>query len=435
MSLEKSGERAVINRVMWRVMPLLTLCYIIAVIDRSNVGFAKLQMLHGLHMTERTFGFGASLFFIGFLLFEIPSTIAGYRYGARVWFARIMLTWGIATILLGFAFSETTFYVLRFLLGVAEGGLYPFAIFTITLWFPQQHRVRAFAIFQMGGALGNICAGLLSGSLLDLNGTLGLAGWQWVFIVTGIPAILLAIVIYFLLPNRPKDARFLSQDEKGWLEREIARVAPHHVGNPLKALHNKRVLLLALVHILIPMALYGLIYWLPTVIRSFGVTRGTHNGFLSTGPFLLSALLLLTIPATLRNEQRVRKGFTAIALIGMICFVLSAFTTSLTVRYAMLVLGGPCIQLLAPAFWTIATRYFGDAHPATSFAAINCVGTLGGFFAQNLMPAVAHATGNVVYSMFVPAGCLLLLAFVPFIIPHNTEIASAPGSQPAESRP
>lgn len=215
-------EPRLINRMGWRLMPLLGVLYLVAYIDRSNIAFAKLQMLGSLGLSEVAYGLGASLFFIGYLLFEVPSNILLHKYGAPRWMARIMFTWGVVTILLAFTKSATMFYILRFLLGAAEAGLFPGVIYYLTLWFPQRHRVRMLGYFTVGSSLGNMIGAPICGWLLDKGGLLGLQGWQLVFVVTGIPSVLLTIVVLLLLPKSPQQARFLSDDEKRWLTHKLS---------------------------------------------------------------------------------------------------------------------------------------------------------------------------------------------------------------------
>ena len=212
---QSAPERAVMSKMARRLLPILVIMFLISFIDRQNVGFAKLQMVHSLHMTEAGFGLASSLFFIGYLLFEVPSTLALHRFGARVWLARIMLTWGAITVLMGFTTSIQVFCGLRFALGVAEAGFYPGVIYYLTLWFPQSYRARVLGIFTLGSALANMLGSLVGGWLLSLDGVGGLAGWQWVFIATGLPAVLVAVAVFKLLPASYREARFLSEPESG----------------------------------------------------------------------------------------------------------------------------------------------------------------------------------------------------------------------------
>lgn len=358
-------ERAVMAKIARRLMPLLVIMFLIAFIDRQNVGFAKLQMVHALGMTETSYGLGASLFFIGYLLFEVPSTLALHRFGARLWLARIMMTWGVITVLLGFTHSTGVFYVFRFLLGVAEAGFYPGVIYYLTLWFPQSHRTRVLGLFTLGSALANMLGSLAGGLLLSLDGRLGLAGWQWVFVATGLPAIAVALV-------------------------------------------DPRVLMFALAYMLMSTSLYGVTYWLPTLLKSNGVPSSL-NGLLNMIPWAIAALLLLWLPARLKRERIVLKAVAAVAGVGVAGFALSLALPGLPLRFAALVLGGACIPLLYPCFWSLPPRFFSGARAAASIAAINSIGNLGGFFAQNLMPYVGKAAGSAGAPMLVPVVCLAAL--------------------------
>lgn len=416
MQQETIDEDRLITRLAWRLMPLLTILFLVSFIDRQNVGFAKLQMVSALGMTEVAYGLGASLFFIAYLVFEIPSTLAVYKYGARVWIARIMLTWGIVTVLLGFVHSQTWFYVLRCLLGVAEAGLYPGILFYMTLWFPQRHRTRVLGLFTLGSAFANALGSLLGGPLLDLDGTFGLAGWQWVFIVTGVPPILLTLVVLKYLPSGPAEARFLSPAERSWLSDRLAAEKSTTVteGNPYASLLDWRVLGFALIYMMMSTSLYGVSYWLPTVVKGFGVSS-TVNGLLNTIPWAFSAFMLAWLPARLRRDRIMLSAVVIIAVCGVACFVASTQLPSNTLRFVALILGAPCIQLLYPCFWSLPPRFFSGARAAASLAAINSIGNLGGFWGQNLMPYVATVTGSNILPMLVPAACLTVLGVVALV--------------------
>lgn len=310
-------ERAVMAKIARRLMPLLVIMFLIAFIDRQNVGFAKLQMVHALGMTETSYGLGASLFFIGYLLFEVPSTLALHRFGARLWLARIMMTWGVITVLLGFTHSTGVFYVFRFLLGVAEAGFYPGVIYYLTLWFPQSHRTRVLGLFTLGSALANMLGSLAGGLLLSLDGRLGLAGWQWVFVATGLPAIAVALVAWRYLPESVERATFLADDEKRVALAALKREAsPEAVSeSPWRALVDPRVLMFALAYMLMSTSLYGVTYWLPTLLKSNGVPSSL-NGLLNMIPWAIAALLLLWLPARLKRERIVLKAMAAVAGVG-----------------------------------------------------------------------------------------------------------------------
>ena len=293
-------------RIGWRLLPLLTLVFLVSVIDRSNIGFAKLQMLHDLRMTEGVYGLGASLFFVGYFLFEVPSSVAAHRFGARIWLARIIGAWALITVLLAFTSSVAMFYSLRFLLGLAEAGAFPGIVYFLTLWFPRAHLVRAVGVVTLGSALGNMLGAIISGALLDLQGTLGLAGWQWVFIATAGPAILLTGAVLKWLPDSPRDARFLTDAEKEWIASTVgseANPCPPQI-KALSVLRDGRVFFFAAVYALIMMSLHGVIYWLPTVVQGFGVT-GSQNGLLNAIPWAAAAIALSSLPP-LRKQRRGR---------------------------------------------------------------------------------------------------------------------------------
>ena len=428
MQQETVDEQSLVNRLIWRLMPLLTIMFLVSFIDRQNVGFAKLQMVTALHTTEVAYGFASSLFFIAYLVFEIPSTLAVHKYGARVWMARIMLTWGIVTVLQGFCQSLTQFNILRCLLGVAEAGLYPGILFYMTLWFPQKHRTRVLGLFTLGSALANAVGSLLGGPLLDLDGTLGLAGWQWVFIATGAAPIILTFIVWKFLPSSPAEAKFLSPGERTWLTRRLAaeKEAAVTEGNPWAALWDWRVLGFALIYMMMSTSLYGVSYWLPTVVKGFGVSS-TVNGLLNTIPWAFSACMLAWLPARLRRDRVMLRAVVLIAICGVACFVASTQLPSNELRFLALILGAPCIQLLYPCFWSMPPRFFSGARAAASLAAINSIGNLGGFWGQNLMPWVAKEAGSNILPMLVPAACLTLLGVAAFVARMKL------GDEPAKS--
>ena len=418
--MEKFGETALpqdiidedslVTRLIWRLMPLLTIMFLVSFIDRQNVGFAKLQMVAALGTNERDFGFASSLFFIAYLVFEIPSTLAVHRYGARFWMARIMLTWGVVTVLQGFFHSVLAFQILRCLLGIAEAGLYPGILFYLTLWFPQRHRIRVLGVFTLGSACANAVGSLIGGPLLDLDGLFGFAGWQWVFIVTGTPPIILTFLVLKFLPSGPAEASFLSPAEKNWLTQRLAaeKTATATEGNPYAALVDWRVLGFALIYMMMSTSLYGVSYWLPTVVKGFGVSA-TVNGLLNTIPWAFSAFMLAWLPARLRHQQTMLGAVVLIAICGIAVFVASTQLSSNTLRFAALILGAPCIQLLYPCFWSLPPRFFSGARAAASLAAINSIGNLGGFWGQNLMPWIATSTKSTILPMLLPAACLTVL--------------------------
>jgi MFS family permease len=297
------------------------------------------------------------------------------------------------------------------LLGAAEAGLYPGIIYYITLWFPQRQRVRVLGYFTLGSSLGNMVGSAINGFFLSLHGLLGLQGWQWVFLATGIPPVILTFVTLLALPETPRQARFLTEGEKETLLAAVARdaPAPSKHGNPLAVLVQPRIFVLGFFYTMVSMSIYGVSYWLPTVVKSFGVTSA-QNGLLNMIPWLLASLVLLWLPGQLRSQSKVLRAVLIGAAIGIVCFAISTEAPTPALRFVALSIGAPCLYIMIPCFWSVPSRLLTGVQAAAGIAAINSLGNLGGFFGQNIMPWVQRATGSVSAPMIVPACCLLVLA-------------------------
>lgn len=416
-------EGTLLKRVAWRLVPLLTVIYLIAYIDRANIGYAKLTMVHSLNMTEAEFGFASSLFFVGYLIFEIPSNLALNRFGASRWISRIMFTWGMATVLIAFTPTSTFFLILRFILGACEAGLYPGIIFYLAMWFPQKQRTGIVGLLTLGSSLGNMFGSAIGGYSLEMDGVLGFQGWQWVFLITGVPAVLMTFVTLAFLPNTPKSARFLAEDEKVAIATALSRDPPARKpvgGAPWTAASVGIVLLLALGYGTISISIYGIAYWLPTLVKGFGVSSST-NGLLNMIPWGLTSLLLLWLPRRLTTIKSVLLAAMTTAALGIVLFVLSISPVSNVVRFAALSLGAPTLYLMIPCFWATPPRLLPEAFlkgagGAAAMATIVCGSALGGFVAQNLMPWVAKVTGSPSAPMIVPACSLLLLGIAAVVV-------------------
>ncbi len=405
-------EKRLINRLTLRLMPLLGVLYLMAYIDRQNVSYAKLQMIDSLQMSEVTYGLGASLFFIGYLIFEVPSNMALYRVGAPRWLARIMLTWGTVTLMLAFTRSASMFYVLRFLLGAAEAGLYPGIIYYMTLWFPARHRARIMGYFVLGSAVGNLSGAAICGALLDLQGLWGLQGWQWVFIATGLPPVAMAFVTWRLLPASPAMAKFLDNGERAWIARELGKEAVGHPahGRVLDVLVDRRVLLLSCYFMMVSMSIAAVSYWMPTFVKAFGVSNSV-NGLLASIPWLIVTVTLLWLPKRMGHGRQLLRGIAVAACIGIVSFVCSALLTDNVWRFAALCLAAPCMYIIVPCFWTLPAEFLSGARAAAGIAAINSIGNVGGFLAQNLAPWIRNQTGSTAAPMLMPAACLVVVLF------------------------
>ncbi|TCV58189.1 sugar phosphate permease [Neorhizobium sp. R1-B] len=411
-------EKELISKIVWRLMPFLGILYLIAYIDRQNVSYAKLEMVDALGISEYAYGLGASLFFIGYFIFEVPSNLFLNRFGASRWFARIMITWGIVTIALAYTQNAVMFYILRFLLGVAEAGFFPGVLFLLTLWFPKDYRGRMVGLFMIFSALANAVGAPIGGMLLDLDGLLGHAGWQWVFLATGVPAVVAGIVTFFYLDDTPEQAKFLSADEKRWLHDRLAREnsgMEEHADNGFKALVNPRVLLMALCYVGFPLAAYGLSYWLPTIVKGFGVSN-TANGFINIIPWLVVASALWFVPNAADRSERKTLYIVGPAFIGATCLAMSVLATSPVLQFTFLCVAAAGIFAGQPVFWSLPSRFLKGAGAAAGIAAINSVGNLGGFVAQNVVPWIKDSTGSDILPMMFLAVCLATAGLLVIIV-------------------
>ncbi|MDQ0457360.1 MFS transporter [Rhizobium paknamense] len=420
------SEKHLISKITWRLMPFLGLLYLIAYIDRQNVSYAKLQMVGALGLSEYAYGLGASLFFIGYFLFEVPSNLFLNRFGASRWFARILVSWGAVTIALAYTQNATMFYILRFLLGVCEAGFFPGVLYLLTLWFPKDYRGRMVGLFMIFSALANAVGAPLGGMLLDLDGFLGYAGWEWVFLATGIPAVIAGIVTLFYLDDRPETASFLADDEKRWLHDRLAQEnagMEEHADDGFKALTNPLVLLMSVCYIGFPLAAYGLSYWLPTIVKEFGVSN-TVNGLINIIPWVVVALALYVVPAAADRVKNKIPYIVLPAFVGAVSLVLSAVLTNEVLQFAFLCIAAAGIFAGQPVFWSLPSRFLKGAGAAAGLAAINSVGNLGGFIAQNVVPFIRDQTQSTIAPMFFLAACLAAAGVLVMLVgsrPTRTE--------------
>lgn len=410
-------EKSLISKITWRLMPFLGILYLIAYIDRQNVSFAKLQMVDALGLSEYAYGLGASLFFIGYFIFEVPSNLLLNRFGARMWFARIIISWGLVTVALAYTNSPTMFYILRFLLGVCEAGFFPGVLYLLTLWFPRDYRGRMVGIFMIFSALANAVGAPLGGMLLDLDGFLGYAGWEWVFLATGIPAVVAGVVTIFYLDDKPETAKFLTREEKDWLHKRLSEEnadMEETAGDGFRALINPRVLFMSVCFIGFPLAAYGLSYWLPTIVRSFGVSN-TANGFINIIPWIIVAVALYMVPTAADKSKHKIAFIVGPALIGAFCLLMSALVSNPVLQFTFLCVAAAGIFSGQPVFWSLPSRFLRGAGAAAGLAAINSVGNLGGFVAQNVVPWIGDKTGSTIAPMFFLSGCLALAAVLVIV--------------------
>lgn len=428
-----TGER-VLRRISRRLMPLLFVLYLLAYIDRQNVSYAKLEMVDALGLSEAAYGLGASLFFLGYFLFEAPSNVILARVGARVWFARILGTWGLITVALGFTRDATMFYVLRFLLGAAEAGFFPGVLYVLTLWYPQARRARMVGWFMIASAVANATGSLIGGALLEMGGLWGLAGWQWIFVATGVPAVLMTPVVLLALPSRPADARFLSPADKAWLADTLAAEPVQRAeGSAWRAMVDRDVLRLAALYFAMPLGAYGLSYWLPTIVRGFGASD-LENGLLNIVPWVCVALALWAVPRHAARHGASRWHIVAPMLVAAAALMGSVVLPGAAVKFACLCVAAGAVFAGQPMFWSVPQRLLTGAHAAAGLAAINSIGNLGGFVAQNAVPAVRDATGSNLAPMALLSVALALSAAGFFLLlPRLETTRPLPTELPPES--
>ncbi|AMP04372.1 MFS transporter [Collimonas pratensis] len=415
-------EAATYAKVTWRLLPMLFLCYVASYLDRVNVGFAKLQMLNDLKFSETVYGLGAGIFFIGYFIFEIPSNMMLHRVGARLWIARIMISWGLISGAMIFVDSPTSFYAMRFLLGVAEAGFFPGVILYLTYWYPAHRRGKMTALFMTGVPVSGVIGGPLSGWIMKaLPGVHGLAGWQWMFILEAIPSLVLGVVVIFYLQDRIRGAAWLSEQEKLLLEAQIqAETSQKQEASLGQMFANPRVWLMALIYFCFVMGLYGVSFWLPTIIKTTGVTDTFNIGLLTAIPYATAAVAMILIghSADLRRERRWHVAIPAVlGCIGLIFSTVYDHNTLLAM--AALTLATVGIITVLPLFWSLPTAFLGGAAAAAGIALINSLGNLAGFVSPYLVGWLKDQTHSTNSGMYVLAASLLLGAVLTLSVPKH----------------
>ena len=406
-------ERRAYRRVTWRLIPFLFACYVAAYLDRVNVGFAKLQMLADLQMSETAYGIGAGIFFIGYFLFEVPSNLILHRTGARAWIARIMVTWGLLSAATMWVTSATAFYALRFLLGIAEAGFFPGIVLYLTQWYPAPRRARIMALFMTAIAIAGVIGGPVSGWILsEMAGKNGWAGWQWLYLLEGIPAVLLGVATYFYLDDSIEGARWLPDDEKAVLRAQL-RADPageEHV-SVMATLRDSRVVLLAALYFCSILGLYGLAFWMPQLIRTLGVAEPWRVGMLSAIPYGVATVAMVLAGQSSDRRGERRWHLVGSALIGALGLVGAAwFRTEPVAGMIAFSVAAAGILSLPPLFWTIPTTLLRGVSAAAGIAAINSVGNLSGFVSPYMIGAITDATGEATIGLYVLAASLVASA-------------------------
>jgi MFS transporter, ACS family, tartrate transporter len=423
---ETLEQAAVISKLKWRLIPILFFSYIIAYIDRINVGFAKLHLREALGVDPDVFntvyGLGAGLFFIGYFIFEVPSNLILQRVGARLWIARIMVLWGVVSMSMMFMRGTTMFYVMRFLLGAAEAGFFPGVLLYLTYWFPARERAGTIALFALGGVLAGVVGSPMSGAILGMNGLGGLAGWQWLFLLEAIPAVLLGLVVLIILPNRPSEAKWLSAQEKTWVQERLvadaARVTTHQHHRLAEVFTSGRVWLFCLLYFLLNVGSYGYELWLPSIIKAFSGQSDAIVGWINAVPYLIAGMAMLVVG---RHSDRTGERRWHVALAAMASaagFGLSAWFKNPYLALAALALAFAGIKSTLGPFWALTTAFLSGSAAAGGIALINSVGNLGGFFGPYIVGMIKDKTqSNLTALLFLGAALLGMGLFSLMIRP------------------
>ncbi|MCE6234834.1 MFS transporter [Acinetobacter pittii] len=419
-------ERETMRKVAWRLLPFLTLCYVIAIIDRGNIGMASLQMNEDLGLTATAFGFASSLFFFAYFLFEVPSNLAMQKFGAKVWIARIMVTWGVITAATAFVESSTSLYIMRFLLGAAEAGFFPGVILYLTYWLPANYRARMVAIFMVAIPGANFIGSPLSGLLLSLDGWMGMRGWHWLFILEGIPAILLGIACLFALTDRPEQAKWLNSEQKAWLVERLKfeRQQKTPIGHISlwQLLKNKYIWFMIIIYSGASAAGSTMSVWAPQLIKSFGLSN-LEIGLVNAIPYGLASIAMIFWGRS-SDRKNERRWHTAITLL-MISFglLIALFTSSLigTIFLLSVVLIG-AYSMKGP-FWALASSWMSPTTTAAGLAAIGAFANLiGGGLMVNIYGAIHDATGSHAIALLPLAALNLVSAIMVFVMSRKKAV-------------
>jgi ACS family tartrate transporter-like MFS transporter len=411
---------ATVTKVTWRLVPFLFLLYIVAYLDRINVGFAALQMQKQLAFSDAVYGLAAGMFFAGYVLFQVPSNLGLELVGARRWIALIMVVWGIISSSMIFVTTPRSFYTLRFLLGIAEAGFFPGVIFYLKNWVPAAARARALALFMTAGPIAGVVGGPISGTLMSIRRLGILSGWQWLFLMEGVPAICLGIVVLFYLADNPEKAAWLTPEQREWLveilksERQQSAMAGGiHV---FAAFGNPNIWFLALVYLGLNICSYGISLWLPNVIHSLSGIGNRAIGILAAVPYVAAAITMVLAGAHSDRTGERRWHVAIPAMLGGTALALGAHSSSITVVIVAITLAVMGLTAMLGPFWAMPTAFLSGTAAAAGIALINSVGNLGGFFGPYIIGLVRTYTGTFRGGLLFTGAALALSGCVVLLV-------------------
>jgi MFS family permease len=426
MNSNDTFEAKTYHKVDVRLLPFLFLCYILAYLDRVNVGFAKLQMLKDLSLSDAAFATGAGIFFIGYFFFEVPSNVLLKKFGARLWIARIMVSWGVISACMIFVKGEWSFYAMRFLLGLAEAGFFPGVIFYLTLWYPSRHRSMRTAWFVAAIAVSGVIGNPLSGWIMDrLTGAMSLAGWQWLFLSEGIPSVLVGLWVIYYLDSSIEEAKWLAADEKSLLAHNLVTEDQHKTEHKvMDAFRSGKVWVLCAIYFTLMIGLYGIAFWLPTIVKGFGIKGYLGVGLITAIPYGVAVvgMILLSHHSDKTGERRLH--YVVNVTVGAIGLILSGVYASHPVlAIIFLSLGTLGVIGSMPLFWPLPSAFLAGTAAAAGIGIVNSVGNLGGYFGPNIPIWAKAISSDKSAALYIIAGILLIGAFLTyFFVPKTLRV-------------
>ena len=423
MKSDESFETKTYHKVDVRLIPFLFLCYILAYLDRVNVGFAKLQMLKDLSMSDAAFATGAGIFFIGYFFFEVPSNVLLKKFGARMWIARIMISWGIISACMIFVKGEWSFYGLRFLLGLAEAGFFPGVIFYLTLWYPSKLRSTRTAWFVAAIAVSGVIGNPISGWIMDtLSGAMKLTGWQWLFLSEGIPSIIVGFWVIYYLNSSIEEAKWLTTDEKALLANSLAAEDKHKTEHKLSdAFASGKVWVLCAIYFTLMIGLYGIAFWLPTIVKAFGIKGYLGVGLITAIPYGVAVIGMIVLSNHSDKTGERRLHYVANVTAGAAGLILSGvYASHPALAIVFLSIGTLGVIGSMPLFWPLPSAFLAGTAAAAGIGIVNSVGNLGGYFGPNIPIWAKHVSSDRSAALYIIAGVLMIGALLTFFFIPKT---------------
>ncbi|MCA1324906.1 MFS transporter [Herbaspirillum sp. alder98] len=408
-----------VSKIKWRILPLFVVMFIVNYIDRVNIGFVRTHLAADLGIGAAAFGLGAGLFFVGYAVFEVPSNMLLQRYGAKAWLTRIMFTWGLVAALMAFVHNETSFYFMRFLLGVAEAGFFPGVVYYFTQWLPNHERGRAMAVFLSGSAIASILSGPITGALLMVEGG-GLHGWQWMFLIEGGFSMALCFVVWFLLDSTPRDAKWLQPEEREAVVAVIAAEQQERAASrgpqvsSWRLLRDPQILLFCFIYFAIQLTIYGATFWLPTIIKKMGQFNDFQVGLFNSIPWIVSILAMYCF-AVLAGRFKKQQAWVALTLVISAIGMCISASSGPVVGFVAVCFAGIGFKAASSLFWPIPQGYLDARIAAAVLALINSLGNLGGFFAPATFGYLEQKTGSIQGGLYALSAASLVAAVLVFL--------------------